>query len=195
MPNRDVDDTILRHLATHPFLSAADLEVRWGVATATMARALARLRDAGLVERVPQGDDKTFLYVPTGDGAIAAAASTGIALGSLCRIYGLDRRQLLARLPLLKRLVYAQRFVMELAAALDEGGQGRLTFYKSGPLHWHAARGGPRGEILLDGMGRITVGRATSGATYWFGLLWDGDGTLPAVGLWHQLDRLRALRP
>ncbi len=49
MLNHDVDDTILRHLATHPFLSAADLEVRWGVATATMARALARLRDAGRV--------------------------------------------------------------------------------------------------------------------------------------------------
>jgi len=114
MPNRDVDDTILRHLATHPFLSAADLGVRWGVATGTMARALARLRDAGLIERVPQGDDKTFLYVPTGDGAIAAAASTGGTLGSFCRIYGLDRCQLLARLPLLKRLVYAQRFVMEL---------------------------------------------------------------------------------
>jgi len=194
MLNHDVDDTILRHLATHPFLSAADLEVRWGVATATMARALTRLRDAGLVERVPQGDDKTFLYVPTGDGAIAAAASTSVALGSLCRIYGLDRRQLLARLPLLKRLVYAQRFVMELAAALDDSGEGRLTFYKSGPLHWHAARGGPRGEVLLDGMGRIDVGCATSDATYWFGLLWDGDATLPSVGLWHQLDRLRALR-
>jgi len=194
MPNRDVDDTILRHLATHPFLSAADLEVRWGVATATMARALARLRAAGLIERVPQGDDKTFLYVPTGDGVIAAAASAGVNLGSFCRIYGLDRRQLLARLPLLKRLVYAQRFVMEMANALDEGGQGRLTFYKSGPLHWHAARGGPRGEILLDGMGRIDIGRATSGATYWFGLLWDGDATFPSVGLWHQLDRLRALR-
>ena len=196
MFNHDVDDTILRHLATHPFLSAADLEVRWGVATATMARTLARLRDAGLVERVPQGDDKTFLYVPTGDGAIAAAASAGVTLGSSCRIYGLDRRQLLARLPLLKRLVYAQRFVMELAAALDDSGEGQLTFYKSGPLHWHAARarGGPRGEVLLDGMGRIDVGRATSGATYWFGLLWDGDATLPSVGLWHQLDRLRALR-
>ncbi len=194
MLNHDVDDTILRHLATHPFLSAADLEVRWGVATATMARTLARLRDAGLVERVPQGDDKTFLYVPTSDGAIAAAASAGVTSGNLCRIYGLDRRQLLARLPLLKRLVYAQRFVMELAAALDDSGEGRLTFYKSGPLHWHAARGSPRGEVLLDGMGRIDVGRATSGATYWFGLLWDGDATLPNVGLWHQLDRLRALR-
>ncbi len=193
MPARDVDDTILRHLATHPFLSAADLEVRWGVATATMARTLARLRDAGLVERVPQGDDKTFLYVPTGDGAIAAAASTSVALGSLCRIYGLDRRQLLTRLPLLKRLVYAQRFVMELAAALDDSGEGRLTFYKSGPLHWHAARArsGPRGEVLLDGMGRIDV---DGGVSYWFGLLWDGDGTLPSVGLWHQFDRLHALR-
>jgi len=194
MLNHDVDDTILRHLATYPFLSVADLEVRWDVATATMARALTRLRAAGLVERVPQGDDKTFLYVPTGDGAIAAAASAGVTIGSLCRIYGLDRRHLMARLPLLKRLVYAQRFVMELAAALDEGRQGRLTFYKNGPLHWHAARSGPRGEILLDGMGRITVGRATSGAPYWFGLLWDGDGTVPSVGLWHQLDRLRALR-
>ena len=194
MLNRDLDDKILRQLATYPFLSAADLEVRWDVATATMARALTRLRAAGLVERVPQGDDKTFLYVPTGEGAIAAAASTGVTSGSLCRVYGLDRRQLMARLPLLKRLVYAQRFVMELAAALDEGRQGRLTFYKSGPLHWHAARGGPRGEVLLDGMGRITVGRAAGGVTYWFGLLWDGDATLPSVGLWHQLDRLRALR-
>ena len=52
-PRNPVDDRILRQLATYPFLSALDMEVRWGVATATMARALARLRAAGLVERVP----------------------------------------------------------------------------------------------------------------------------------------------
>jgi len=216
-PRNPVDDRILRQLATYPFLSALDMEVRWGVATATMARALARLRAAGLVERVPLGDDKTLLHVLTGDGIVAAAASAGVDLTAMCRVYGLDRRQLLARLPLLKRLVRVQRFIMELAHALEGGDAGRLGFYKSGPLHWHAAggRGGrARGAVLLDGMGRIDVaapaanagqagvsrggggraGHTDASDAYWFGLLWDGDGTTPAVALQYQLDRLRALR-
>jgi len=191
MSDRTVDDTILLHLAFCPFLCASDLEIRLDVATTTMHRTLARLGAVGVVERVPLGDDKAFGYCLTGDGILAAAAIAKMEPGSFCRLYGLDRRHLLARLPLLTRLVRAQRFIMELANALDDSGAGRLTFYKSGPLHWRGARGGAAGTALLDGMGRIDVG---GGVVYWFGLWWDGDGTIPSAALWHQLGRLAVLR-
>ncbi len=204
---RPLDDAILRQLTACPFLDAFSLEERWGLPSATVARALARLRAAGLVERVPLGEGKTLLYVPTGDGILVAAARDGADPANLCRVYGLDRRQLLARLPLLKRLAPAQPFVMDLARALDEGGRGRLGFYKGGPPHWRAARGtrgdrgGARGEVLLDGMGRIDLARADGSIgrsrgvalSHWFGLLWDGDGSALDIALRYRLDRLGAL--
>src|SRR5205085_9024754 len=71
------DNGLLLALMRVPFLSLVNAALMLGAPHATIDRAVKRLCTAGLVERVPIGRDKTFLYCLTDDGVIAVAQAHG----------------------------------------------------------------------------------------------------------------------
>ncbi len=181
-----IDNGLMVVLVRVPFLSLVNAALLLGAPPATVARAAARLCTAGLVERVPIGRDKTFLYCLTDDGVIAVAQAHRFDPATLATAYDLGRRALLARVPALDRALDAQNTFVPLIGALASARGGALRDYRLGPLRWAYGDAEP---LTLDG--QLTLELAWGHCHV--GLLWDGDADVPVAVLHERLRRLRAL--
>src|SRR5579884_2961885 len=113
-----MNTALLLALLRIPFLSLANAALLVDAPHATVDRVVKRLCAAGLVERVPIGRDKTYLYCLADDGVIALAHAHGVDPAALATGYDLGRRALLARVPALDRALDAQNTVAPLIRAL-----------------------------------------------------------------------------
>jgi len=182
-----MDDDFLRLLVRLPFLSLATAAWFLGAPYIAMDRTVARLRAAGVVERVPIGGDKTLLYCLTDDGVITVAHAHGLDPDTLAATYGLGHRAFLARLPALARALDVQDTLLPLIDALLRTTKVTLVDYRLGPLRWGD---GPGHTLTLDG--QVTMDTTTGRRTV--GLLWDEGNAAPASVLHDQLRQLVDLR-